>query len=364
MRDLSTRSIVGYLIAVLTVVLTTLIKLPIAGFFQQETPFLLFFAAIMLSAWYGGVGPGIVATILSATASTMFFQEASLDWRVFRVSVFVVEGVLISTLSGFMHAARARAERNEQLANGLKKTVTEVSEAEQRRLGRELHDGLGQHLTGVALLSRFLSQKLRAGSRPEAETAAEVAELVNESIDWTRELARGLSPMDLDRTTLPAALRELASKTNWLCRIPCIFEGPDRLTLLSDESTLNVYRVAQEAVNNAVKHARASRISLSLHGDGDMAVLTVTDDGTGMKPSGERDPASETSADVWSGSGEGGKGMGLEIMRYRAGVVGGTLDITTVQPHGTRVRCRFPAVSVPAISAKSGNPPVQSLARN
>lgn len=177
----------------------------------------------------------------------------------------------------------------------------------------------------------MLEQKLAAAGRPESADAGEIADLVNESIDWTRDLARGLSPVDLDHTSLPSALRELADKTQRLCRVRCTFEGLEHLDLADDATALNLYRVAQEAVNNAVKHAAAKHIRIVLRARGGTTggvVLTVRDDGRGLGPAG-------------AAPREGG-GMGLRIMKYRAGVVGALFDVRSPDGGGTIVTCVLP----------------------
>lgn len=325
------RSLIAYGLAVATVGVTAVLKLVLSNVFMQDTPFLLLIGAVMLAAWYGGLGPGLLATVLADVASNYFFMGIPYSLSFSReeglkLGLFLVEGISISILAAILHSARRRAESAAATARELEHTLAEVSEAEQRRLGRDLHDGLGQQLTGIALLSRALGQKLRAGGRTEAADANEIEDLVNESIDVTRDLARGLSPLDLDRTSLPAALRELAARTERLCRIPTAYEGDEPLLLADDSVALNLYRVAQEAVNNAVKHARPGHIRIHLTTDDERTALTVRDDGGGMAPGrpGRTDATS---------------GMGLRIMKYRANSVGASFHIRSAPGEGTTVTC-------------------------
>jgi signal transduction histidine kinase len=317
-----------YAVAVAAVGLAALTRLGLAGVFTVESPFMLFLGAVMAAAWYGGLGPGLLATAMSTLVGALFFRhtpfaEGFTRDHELRMGLFLIEGVFISVLAETMHAARRRAERSAAVARELEHTLAEVSEAEQRRIGHDLHDGLGQHLTGIALMSKALQQRLASAGRGEAADAGEVAELANESIDWTRDLARGLAPVDLDRFSLPAALRALAAKTERLCKVPCTYDGTDDLVLPDETTTLNLYRVAQEAVNNAVKHARPRHVRIRLESGPDLTSLTVQDDGIGLAASGARGG----NDNVGGNGSPRGKGMGLRIMRYRANGVGARFEI-------------------------------------
>jgi signal transduction histidine kinase len=200
-----------------------------------------------------------------------------------------------------------------------------------------LHDGLGQHLTGVAFLSKALQQKLAIDGRAEAADAATINQLVNESIRWTRDLARGLAPMDLDRTSLPESLKELSRKTSQMFSVECIYEGIETVQLATDETALNLYRVAQEAVSNAVKHGKARHVTIDLVAARGLT-LSIQDDGIGFDV-----------VKVMKGPRTGG--MGLLVMKYRAGVIGGKLQISPAIGGGTLVRCELPSEKVRTVQA-------------
>lgn len=345
-EDSTAASIKRYAVAIGTVALASTFRLFMHQIVSTEAPFLLYFAAVMASGWYGGVRPGLLATLLSAGVSSYFFMEPpdKFDpyiWKLLRISTFMLEGVITSVLCGQLHAARRRALQSAAEARELERTVEQISEAEQRRIGQDLHDGLGQHLTGVAFMSRALTQKLLVGNRPEASDAATINQLVNESIRWTRDLARGLAPMDLDRTSLPESLQELARKTSHMFNVECTYEGIDSLELPDDEEALNLYRVAQEAVSNGVKHGKARVVTIDLRLENGLR-LTVHDDGIGFDPG---------AAAVGTGS----KGMGLLVMRYRAGVIGARLDIAPSPEGGTVVCCHRPNAPV---ARHPGGPPL------
>jgi signal transduction histidine kinase len=328
------QSLSGYLVAIGTVGAASAVRMILNDVFATEAPFLLFFASVMATGWYGGMKPGLFATALSAVVAAKYFMSTpqgfdETSWRVMRISIFCLEGGITSLLCGQLHAARMRAEQSAAEARDLERTVEQIAEAEQRRIGQDLHDGLGQHLTGIAFLSKALQQRLAGEGRTEpADAAASINQYMNEAIRWTRDLARGLAPMDLDRLSLAESLRELASKTSRMFSVEAEYEGPERVELPDDEMALNLYRVAQEAVSNAVKHGKARHVTIDLNLASTQLVLSVVDDGIGF------DPPKFTTVGTKTAS-----GMGLLVMRYRAGVIGGVLEMVRQAAGGIEVRC-------------------------
>jgi PAS domain S-box-containing protein len=207
----------------------------------------------------------------------------------------------------------------------LEKTILEVSGREQRRIGQDLHDGLGQHLTGIAFMSKVQEQKLMEKSMPEAGDAAKIVKLVNEAIYKTRELARGLLPVVSDAQGLMSALQQWASEVEDLFGVSCRFQCFAPVLIHDDTVATHLYYVAREAVNNAIKHGHASQIVILLAADQGQGVLTITDNGSGI-------------ADIPANN----AGMGRHLMNYRARVVGGSLEIQQVATGGTMVSCSFP----------------------
>jgi PAS domain S-box-containing protein len=208
----------------------------------------------------------------------------------------------------------------------LESAILEVSAREQRRIGQDLHDGLGQRLTGIAFMSKVLAEELAAESRPEAGDAAKIVNLVNGTIEETRELAHGLLPVVSEARGLMSALERWANEVEDLFKVSCWFQCSEPV-LVHDEAVANhVYRIAQEAVNNAVKHGRARRITVRLGTENGAGCLTVQDDGSGLPEV----PANHS-------------GMGLHIMNYRVRMIGGSLDVRRCgERGGTLVACRFP----------------------
>ena len=202
--------------------------------------------------------------------------------------------------------------------------IIEISGREQIRIGQDLHDGLSQHLTGIAFLSKVLEQKLAAQSSDETVHAKDITRLMNQAIEMTRGLARGLSPVALGEDGLQISLRELADTVTGLFSISCLFQGDGSVVIPSTTTATHLFRIAQEAVNNAVKHGRAKHIIISLSFRNDQTVLTIEDDGAGLAPPPDR-----------------GNGMGLHIMSYRAKMIGASLSVEARPGNGTVVNCAF-----------------------
>ena len=205
----------------------------------------------------------------------------------------------------------------------LENAILEISAREQRRIGQDLHDGLGQHLTGIAFMSKVLEQRLADKELSESSGATKIVMLVNEAIHKTRELSRGLMPVVSDAQGLMSALEHYASEVEDLFGVQCRFECEHPVLIQDDAVANHLYRIAQEAVNNAIKHGRASHILIDLR-CGDGVTLSITDDGLGLP---------EDTA--------GSPGMGLHIMNYRAKTIGGALRIQRCPRGGTAVTCEL-----------------------
>jgi len=204
----------------------------------------------------------------------------------------------------------------------LEKEILEISEKEQRRIGRELHDSLGQQLTGIAIISKVLEQKLARQSLSEAANAKEIAQLVNEAINQTRQLSRGLHPVSLDDDGLMSALQALAATTQNVFGVACIFTCDTPVAVKDPSVATHLYRIAQEAITNAVRHGQTRRIAVRLTATDDRTELTVENDGRDFPA---RLPKS--------------RGMGLQVMSYRAEMIGGTLTVRRRSGGGTKVTC-------------------------
>ncbi len=208
----------------------------------------------------------------------------------------------------------------------LEQEVAKASAAEQERISQDIHDGLGQRLTGLSLLATSLRGDLADRGLAEAESATEIVEQLQQAILEARTIARGLSPLPVVHGGLREALFSLAEATQAATGIICRFEGDKDLTpLIEDHSiAIQMYRMAQEAVHNSVKHAHARTITMHLVELEDLAELMIEDDGIGFDPEGET-----------------GDGLGLRIMRYRAGIIDCNLTIESAPDKGTCIRCRL-----------------------
>lgn len=207
----------------------------------------------------------------------------------------------------------------------LEREVLEISEREQRHIGQDLHDGVCQQLTGISLLSRSLTQKL---SPPQAVEAAQITQLINESIEQVRLVTRGLHPVPDEPSGLMQALRDLAERAGVLEKPACHFVCPQPVPLPDQTVATHLYRIAQEAVQNAMRHAAPQTIEIRLRNHEQHIELTISDDGCGI-------PAKHAS-----------RGIGLEIMAYRARSVGAFLEILRLPAGGTEVACKLPLSSL------------------
>ena len=208
---------------------------------------------------------------------------------------------------------------------GLEEAILEISAREQRRIAQDLHDGLGQHLTGIAFMSKVLQEKLSDRSMPEALEAEKILKMVNQAIENTRQLARGLHPVAAEPQGLMTALKKWASEVNELFHITCQFQCDVPLYLRDSNLATHLYRIAQEAVNNAIRHGKSRNIVIRLSGRNDTGTLSIQDDGEGF-------PEKQA----------GQPGVGLSIMNYRADMVGGSLKVQPNEGRGVTVTCVFP----------------------
>jgi PAS domain S-box-containing protein len=207
----------------------------------------------------------------------------------------------------------------------MEKEILEISEKERRRIGQDLHDGLGQMLTGIGLLCQNLTQQLRQDDHPRADDAAEITSIVKEADQYARDLARGLTPVDLEASGLSQALQRLADNAVRLFGVECKFEEVGTALVHNSTAATHLYRIAQEAVSNAVRHGQAEHIKLVLASGEKQIRLRIHDDGHGFE-SGDVD----------------GPGKGVHIMNYRARIIGGTLEISSDIGEGTVVTCTLP----------------------
>jgi two-component system sensor kinase FixL len=240
----------------------------------------------------------------------------------------------------FTGIIRDSSERKE-----LQKHVLEIAAEEQRRIGRELHDGTGQELTGLSLVAGTLLDLVTAVPMKESEgqvvrqldeagfnricdIVQKLNRKVSEASRHVHQLSYGIMPVQIDAEGLQSALEELAASTNTPPTVSCRFDCPLPVMAANNTTATHLYRIAQEAVNNALRHSQADQICISLRQNNDQIVLEVSDNGVGID-----------AADGGVAANRKDRGMGLRTMQYRAGMIGGTLHIERRETGGTLVRC-------------------------
>jgi signal transduction histidine kinase len=316
--------------------------------------FSIYLIPVTLAAWFIGRGFGFFVSVLCVAISVTGDVLAGLHYSSRFVLVWNAAIALGFYFAVVWILAKLRALHNEleervrqrtaalhneiQERRRLEEEILRISEREQVRIGHDLHDSLCQHLTGIALAGEVLSEQL-VKSPPQAEAANHIVELVEDAIELTRRLARGLHPVELTDEGFMDALHELAANVTERFKIPCRFECQKPVLVREPEVTTHLYRIAQEATTNAVKHAKPTEIVIRLESADGAIALTVSDNGVGL-------PKNRPNRD----------GMGLRIMAYRASVIGATFKVEHPISGGTRVTCILPEagrISAETYAAKS-----------
>jgi signal transduction histidine kinase len=226
--------------------------------------------------------------------------------------VFILRGSNV-----VLSIARDTSERREMEAK-----IAEASERERRMLGRDLHDVLCQDLVSMEMLVSVLKSTLEAESFAGLADVNMIQGMAKRAVVLARRICAGLYPVELEKEGLNAALEHLAANEEYLFHLGCTFTGDKRVNITNQSESLHLYRIAQEAVRNAIRHGGGKSIAIKLEKKDDGVLLTVEDDGKGISPEAE----------------ESG-GMGLHIMRYRARVLGAVLKIGAREKGGTKVTC-------------------------
>lgn len=217
-------------------------------------------------------------------------------------------------------------ERETQKRQQVQRELLELSESERSAMGRELHDQLGQHLVGTAMAAQVLAQRLHGRDENGAREARTIADLVEQGIAQTRQLARGLLLERVEPERLKSELEELcAGLRQQFPAVECVANVETPPALRDASRAAQIFRIAQEALRNACRHGRAKRATLTLRAEGDDLLIVVEDDGRGLPPEAERN-----------------EGMGLRIMQHRADHLGSNLIISAQRGRGTRVMCLVP----------------------
>jgi len=301
----------------------------------------LYLFPICVAAWYTGLnvayGFAILCSLSWVGGDILAGAYYSSIWvpvwnLASRFAVFIIGAHLVAALHKSNSDLEARAEERAVKLTAeiaarerVERELLHISEREQRRLGHDIHDSLCQHLTGTALAGQVLAQNLKLQNSPQAANASRVVELIEDGIALSRNLAKGLNSVNLSSGGLMEALEDFAASASDLFKISCRFQCPLPVLIADSQTAEHLYRIAQEAVSNAVKHGHAKNIVIRLELSKAGKVLRVIDDGAGL-------PALEGN----------GKGMGLRIMSYRADMIGAKFTIRRRDVSGTVVTTLLP----------------------
>ncbi len=249
-------------------------------------------------------------------------------WEVFvRFNFFIITSIGTSAVKHQRDASASRIALLEY-THRLELEIIGISEREQERIGQDLHDGICQSLAALSCGAASLKDDLEEqGLSAEAKVADELAASLREVVGETRNLARGLVPVQMDEAGLSSALDELTASVTRLLGIQCVYEIVGNPVVHDNSAAVHLYRIAQEAINNATKHGKATKFLVSFIEDGRQMILRITDNGIGISKA-------TTTND--------GKGMGVGLMQYRARLSGGELNMTEAKAGGTIVSCEIP----------------------
>src|ERR1017187_5673193 len=298
------------------------------------TIFAFYLLPILYVLRYVGPGSAFVMAVMSAfvwlfadiAAGGRYSDFLTPIWNTgIRMSVFLLVVILFSTRNHLKNLVDQRTESLRQEIrerSRLEKELLEIAESEQQRIGHDLHDSLGQHLTATALAGKGLAKKLANKSPVEPATADRVVAMVEEAIELTRNLARTLHPIEMGADGLVEALQNLAANLSKAFNVSCRLQHSGPAVLTDPNAGVHLYRIAQEAASNAIRHGRAHNLVISLDAPSKSIMLPVTDDGNGL-------PADARTKN----------GIGLRIMEYRAGMIGATFDIQNLPSGGARAIC-------------------------
>jgi signal transduction histidine kinase len=300
---------------------------------------IFYLVPVAITAWSVGGGFAALTAILSVgawvigdiAAGAVYARPFVLAWNaLITLAFYLIVIVLIRRIRAMQRNLEERVRLRtvaltEEMAERqrLEREILEIGENERRRIGRDLHDSVGQLLTGTALAGQVLKEKLAARGIPEASDVTRVVSMVEEVIELTRSLSRGLDPIEVDGQGLAQGLEELARRTSALSSVRCEFVSAHDIVVDDRGTAIHLYRIAQEAITNALRHANGDAIRIRLESSPGELVLVVTDNGIGL-PDASRRPA----------------GMGLRIMAHRAAVSGGTFDAYRRPGGGTEIVCR------------------------
>ena len=326
-----------------------LASIPLIGWLDYKTgpaiSFALFYVPpIAIAAWFGGRRVGLVAAFASAAAwftagipetaqlstALIYCWNATSRLLIYSLVAFLVAALRQQRdqLQTVIEQQNARLELEMAERDLAEREIIEAGAREQRRIAYDLHDDLGQHLVGIAFKAKLLGEKLQSTHPAHAEEASAIARLANEAARQTRLTAHQLDGAN-GAIDLITALPKLAAAVEENCRVRVRVNTSACSVPVSAQVAVQIYRIAQEAVRNAIEHGRADMIEIYLVSHQDHIVLTVSDNGCGLDPS------------------VAGQGLGFRTMGSRAHSVGGSCEVES-HTRGTTLICRVPIGRRPA----------------
>jgi signal transduction histidine kinase len=276
-----------------------------------------------------GEGKKRISLILEIVKQMLDFERSLLAQRkeIQDDSVLLANGLIIvgGAMAVIIVAFASMVMRQDMRERErLERAILEIGDRKQQQMGHDLHDSVCQELAGIAFMGQVVERKLAGRLPEEAAEVAKMTALVSKATEHARSIARGLQPVEVESNGLMVALEEMARTTREIFHIECKFECEGNVLVGDNVTAVHLYRIAQEAVHNAIRHGGAKKVTIRLRNSQGNASLEVRDDGKGMP-----DVLPER------------KGMGIETMRYRAEVIGGTLEFRRAPERGTLVRCAF-----------------------
>lgn len=293
----------------------------------------IFLAAMILTAWLCGLRITIITAIISGFAIKYFFVQPYHSFigdrqDIVRITVFVAEGILLAWLIQKVRVANDRLKESHEELSALTEYQRTLREAEQKRMAREIHDELGQALTGLKMNVRLLNRRLTDHEEAEAnvpESLSELEKMIDGTISSVRRISTELRPSILDDFGLVAAIEWQAKEFERGSEIACIFRSDTNDLDLGSEANTAVFRILQEALTNVARHAKANKVNITLSTPGDDVVLTIRDNGKGVDRSIPRKLT-----------------LGILGMQERSRLIGGELTVGLAGGKGTEVRLRIP----------------------
>ena len=308
-----------------------------------------YLAPILLALAWLGMPAAFVTSVCSIVVrvggdyilGAAYTRRPTLAWNSLgHLITYLVVAWALGSLFRLRHELEARVtSRTAALAKEilvreqLQRELIEISERERRTIGNDLHDGLGQHLTAMAYAAQVLTHQLANRDELAAGTAREIGRLAEEGILQSRQLARGLLLTAIEPASLNRELEELATTVQRQTGIRCHYESHSPPLVRDSSTASHIFRIAQEAVRNSIRHAQPTALHLSLTKDGEALVLLVSDNGPGLPLTSRKEA-----------------GVGLRVMAHRAKLIGGEFSLESEPGKGTQIRCRVPLAALPAPS--------------